>query len=120
MTSPSARLALGIHFGHDAAVSLCSPDRILFSLQEERVSRIKHHFGFPRQALEIALARSGAAARDIPIVAFSSSQVLFADRPSWVVPADADRAYSKALKDADARLQRTRDKVQRTWSEFAG
>jgi len=124
----STALALGIHVGHDAAVSICSPDGILFALQEERVSRIKHHFGFPRRSLELAFAHCGITGRDIDLVAFSSQEPLFPDRPdAWVVPADGDRVPARARMKASGRdrlppaerLAQIRDKVRRTWNEFA-
>jgi carbamoyltransferase len=122
------RLALGIHFGHDASVSVCSPAGILFALQEERVSRIKHHFGFPRQSLELALAHCGLDGRDIDIVAFSTFQALFPERRNaWVVPADGDRQPANVAQKATSRdrlapaerLAQMREKVRRTWNEFA-
>lgn len=122
-------LALGIHVGHDAAVSLCSPDGVIFSLQEERVSRIKHHFGFPRRSVEAALAFAGIDGGDLALVAFSSSQALFPDRPgAWTLPADGGRVPSRdaagsAKRDRLApaeRLVQLREKVARTWQEFAG
>jgi carbamoyltransferase len=125
MSSP---LALGIHFGHDASASICSPEGIVFALQEERVSRIKHHFGFPRRSIELALAHCGITGRDIDIVAFSTSQALFPERKgSWVIPADGDRLPATAQMNATARdrlapaarLAQLRDKVRRTWNEFA-
>jgi carbamoyltransferase len=125
----SNRLALGIHFGHDASVSVCSPDGILFALQEERVSRIKHHFGFPRQSLGLALAHCGIGGRDIDIVAFSTSQPLFPERVNaWVVPAEGGRQPASVAQKATARdrlapaerLAQLREKVRRTWTEFAG
>jgi carbamoyltransferase len=124
----SNRLALGIHFGHDASVSVCSPQGILFALQEERVSRIKHHFGFPRQSLEMALARCGIGGGDVDVVAFSTSQALFPERANaWVIPADGDRQPAHIQQQATARdklapaerLVQMRDKVRRTWNEFA-
>lgn len=123
------RLALGVHFGHDASVSVCSPDGILFALQEERVSRIKHHFGFPRQSLELAFAHCGLSGRDIDVVAFSTSQTLFPERSNaWVIPAEGDRqpvqvAQKLTSRDRLApaeRLAQMREKVRRTWNEFAG
>jgi len=122
-------LALGIHFGHDASAAICSPDGIVFALQEERVSRIKHHFGFPRQAIETALDWCGLTGQDLSLVAFSTNQPLFPERPAaWVVPADADRVLAAAMPAASARdklspperLARMREKVRRTWNEFAG
>jgi len=121
-------LALGIHFGHDAAVAVCSAQGILFALQEERVSRIKHHFGFPRQSIEIALAHCGVTPQDIQLVAFSTSQPMFPERRNtWVVPADGDRlpastqlgATSRDKRQPAERLAQTREKVRRKWNEFA-
>ena len=126
--SLGSRLALGIHFGHDASVSVCSPDGIVFSLQEERVSRIKHHFGFPRQSIEIALAHCGITGRDLSVVAFSTSQPMFPERPgTWVVPAEGERLPANTQSNATARdrlapaerLVQLRAKVRRTWNEFA-
>lgn len=71
------QFALGIHCGHDASVSICSPEGILFSVQEERLSRIKHHFGFPAMALPLALKCCGLTARDLSLVAFTTKDVLF-------------------------------------------
>lgn len=120
MRPSSQPVALGVHFGHDASVSVCSPEGVLFSLQEERVSRIKHHFGFPRQALAIALESCGITSRDLGLVAFSTSQSLFPGRTrAWVVPADGDRQPVQAEAGGAQRLARMRDKVRRTWGEFA-
>ena len=113
-------LALGIHFGHDASVSICSPEGVLFSLQEERVSRIKHHCGFPTRGLELALARYGQLGQDIPIVAFSTSDVILPEhRTAWLVPADGVRTRVGAANADGQRLATIRDKVHRTWNEFA-
>jgi carbamoyltransferase len=121
-------LALGIHFGHDASVAVCSPQGILFALQEERVSRIKHHFGFPRQSVAVALAHCGLSPQDIGIVAFSTSQPMFPQRRNaWIVPAEGDRQPAGAQSGAAARdklppaerLAQLREKVRRTWNEFA-
>jgi len=128
MTGSRGPLALGIHFGHDAAAAICSRDGILFALQEERVSRIKHHFGFPRRAIETALDYCGLTGRDVDLVAFSTAQALFPERPAaWVVPAEGNRVLASALPASSARdklspperLARVREKVRTTWHEFA-
>jgi len=113
-------LALGIHFGHDASVSVCSPDGVLFSLQEERVSRIKHHCGFPRRGVELALAQFGRPGRDIPLVAFSTSEVIAPEHlAAWVVPAEGGRKAAGGAPPDPQRLDMIREKVRRTWNEFA-
>ena len=79
-----------------SSASICSPEGILFALQEERVSRIKHHFGFPRLAIEIAFKHCAVSGTDIDIVAFSSSQALFPERQkAWVVPAEGERVPAR-------------------------
>lgn len=70
-------LALGIHFKHDASVAICSPEGIICSIAEERISRIKHHFGFPQRALEAAFRQCGISAKDISLVAFSTRKVAY-------------------------------------------
>lgn len=70
-------LALGIAVLHDASVALCSPDGILFALAEERVSGIKHHCGFPHQALDVLLRTCGVGSDDIDSIAFATNRVLY-------------------------------------------
>ena len=70
-------LALGIGVLHDASVALCSPDGIIFALAEERVSRIKHHCGFPHQALDVLLRTCSIGSEDIDMIAFATNRVLY-------------------------------------------
>ena len=69
----------------------------------------------------MALDRCHLEPADIKIVAFSSSQVLFPDRPrAWIVEAEGDRAAAPPPSSAHAeRFTRMREKVRRTWNEFA-
>ncbi|MBI2617108.1 hypothetical protein HYW55_03190 [Candidatus Gottesmanbacteria bacterium] len=69
--------ALGIHWAHDASVSVCSPKGILFSIQEERISRIKHYYGFPKKSILAALDFCNLTPADISIVAFTSSSIFY-------------------------------------------
>lgn len=72
MTS-NAQLILGIWDGHDAGVALVAADRILFAINEERLSRRKLEIGFPRQSIAAALEFSGMKANDIGGVAVSTT-----------------------------------------------
>jgi carbamoyltransferase len=74
------------------------------------------------------LAHCAISSTDIDIVAFSSSQPLFPERAkAWVVPAEGDRVPASAQMKATARdrlapaerLAQLREKVRRTWNEFA-
>lgn len=55
-------IILGISaFYHDSAIALLEDDRILFALQEERLSRIKADSTFPKLSIEAALHYMNAA-----------------------------------------------------------
>lgn len=106
-------LALGIHWAHDASVAICSPRGIECAIQEERVTRIKHHYGFPRQALETALRYLGITASDIELVAFSTRGVLYPQhRHHFVVDVDGVRRPGKrAVRASGLRSQIWEDVV---------
>ena len=80
--------ALGIHVAHDASVAICSPRGVVFAIQEERLSRIKHHYGFPERALRAALDATGLSAGDFSAVAFPTVNSLFPE---------AEKAFSTSL-----------------------
>lgn len=65
-------MILGISaFYHDAAAALVDGDgRIVAAAQEERFSREKHDFSFPRQAIRYCLAEAGIGVDDLELVAF--------------------------------------------------
>ena len=62
---------VGINDYHDASVCLLEDGRIRFAIQEERLSRIKNHSGFPYRALDTALRIGGLSVEDIDIFAFN-------------------------------------------------
>lgn len=70
-------IALGIHWAHDASVSLCSTDRILFSIAEERLTRIKHHYGFPCESIQAAVKFCREHHLRITHVAFTSELIFY-------------------------------------------
>jgi len=78
-------VALGVHWSHDAAVSICTPDGIVFSLAEERIVRIKHYYGFPIQAIRVALEFCGLSGRDIDLFAFSAKKPMFTHHRRYAV-----------------------------------
>lgn len=103
---PARPLALGIHWAHDAAAAICSPEGILFSLQEERPTRIKHYYGFPCRSIESALAFCGLRAADIDLVAFSSQSVFYPEHPRVrVVRADGPAAPAPGRSGPARRLR---------------
>ena len=88
-------LALGIHWAHDASVAICSPEGILCAIAEERISRIKHYYGFPYRAIETALQFCGLTGADIDFVALSTKSVLFPQRANYVI-VDADGSLTSS------------------------
>jgi len=62
---------LGISaFYHDSAACLVRDGRIVAAAQEERFTRIKHDFSFPRNAIEFCLKAGKVRAADLDYVAF--------------------------------------------------
>jgi len=62
---------LGISaFYHDSAACLVQDGRILAAAQEERFTRKKHDFSFPKKAVHYCLEESGIQGRDLDFVAF--------------------------------------------------
>jgi carbamoyltransferase len=68
---------LGLHLGHDAAIALCSSSGVVFSIAEERLSRIKHCSGFPENALNYLFNKLGVRSEEIAGVAFGASHPYF-------------------------------------------
>lgn len=62
---------LGISaFYHDSAACLLRDGEIVAALQEERFTRRKHDFRFPRRAIERCLKEGGIESNDLDLVAF--------------------------------------------------
>ena len=62
---------LGISaFYHDSAASLIKDGEIIAAAQEERFTRKKHDFSFPKNAIDYCLKEGGISVGDIDIVAF--------------------------------------------------
>lgn len=93
----SRPLALGIHWAHDASVAICSSKGILCAIAEERISRIKHYYGFPYRAIETALQVCGLTGADIDFVAISTKSVLFPQHTNYVV-VDADGTLTSSTR----------------------
>lgn len=81
---------------HDSSVAWIRNGRIEFALSEERISRIKHDYAFPRAALQETLRFAGLEPRDFAQVAVSwlpyRSWSGFFDRSIWDVPKTVGRS----------------------------
>ncbi|MBX2811206.1 MAG: carbamoyltransferase [Myxococcales bacterium] len=72
---------LGISaFYHDSAACLVRDGEIVAAAQEERFSRIKHDYRFPKQAIDFCLGEAGITPEDVNHVAFYDKPLLKFDR----------------------------------------
>lgn len=62
---------LGIScYYHDAAAVLLKDGKLVAAAEEERFSRIKHDYGFPKKAIQFCLEQEGIAGADLDYVVF--------------------------------------------------
>ena len=72
---------LGISsYYHDSAAALVNDGTIVAAAQEERFTRKKHDFNFPKSAIEYCLAEAGITAKDLSYVAFYDKPLLKFER----------------------------------------
>jgi carbamoyltransferase len=72
---------LGIScFYHDSAAALIKDGTIVAAAQEERFTRKKHDFNFPKSAIEYCLREAAITARDLSYVAFYDKPLLKFER----------------------------------------
>lgn len=62
-------LVLGVNFGHDSAASIIKDGKLLYSIEEEKLSRVKQDFGWPTMAIRKGFRQTGIAPADVDVVA---------------------------------------------------
>lgn len=62
---------VGIHDNHNASVCLLKDGNVLFAIEEERLSRVKNHCGFPFLSLDLTLRANDLTVDSIDVFAFS-------------------------------------------------
>ncbi len=82
---------LGIWDGHDSGAVLIEGARILFAINEERLSRRKLEITFPAQSIQACLAAAGTPLAEIADIAVSSSD--FAKTLARVLPSLKEEYY---------------------------
>ena len=64
---------LGLNCDHaDSAACIISNDEIVCAIEEERLSRVKHHFGFPYKSIKFCLDTAKLKLSEIDIVSINS------------------------------------------------
>ncbi len=64
---------LGINFSHDSSVTLISNGKVLFSIEEEKVSRTKQDYGWPLRAINHLFENSPVKRSEIDFIAFGGN-----------------------------------------------
>jgi len=67
-------LILGMHFGHDGAVSVIKDGKVLSYISRERTSRVKHAIGITTNELDLALEEAQIKVSDIDYCTIVSTQ----------------------------------------------
>jgi carbamoyltransferase len=71
MTKRSVILGIGGALGHDANAALLMDGRLISASQEERFTRIKHEWNFPRLAILDCLGSAGLGPEQVEVCAFA-------------------------------------------------
>ena len=67
-------IILGMHFGHDGAVSIIKDGEVLSYISRERTSRVKHAIGITTNELDLALVEAQIKVDDIDYCTVVSTQ----------------------------------------------
>jgi carbamoyltransferase len=90
---------LGISaFYHDSAACVVRDGRIISAAQEERFSRKKHDFSFPKNAINSCLKDSGLKVKDLDLIAFYDKPFIKFERILETYLAYAPKGISSFIK----------------------
>ena len=67
-------IILGLHFGHDASISLIKNGKIIFCYERERYCRIRHVIGISSNDIEKALDDFDYNIKDVDYCSVTSTQ----------------------------------------------
>lgn len=71
---------VGINPGYDSTAAVLVDGKIAAIVEEERLSRVKNHLGFPLRAIPEALRVAGVKPKEVDLVTFSFVEYLHANR----------------------------------------
>ena len=107
-------LVLGLHFGHDASVALLRDGKIIYALEKERTSRVKHVIAVEADDVRAALDAVQLDISDVDCCAITNTQgldYLFMDpgllsfKPDRAAAAAIPSPYQMMLDTRQAYLQ---------------
>src|SRR5499433_611843 len=79
---------------HDAAAALLHDGKLVAAAEEERFTRIKHDYGFPKNAIQFCLDKAGITGQDLDHVVFFEKPFRKLDR----ILATVLQTYPKSWK----------------------
>src|SRR5215831_5055319 len=65
---------LSLYSGHNASACIGDEHGLRFAIQEERLTREKNYWGFPRLSIHACLEAVGASPRDVAVVPIGGRQ----------------------------------------------
>lgn len=65
-------IILGINFGHDSAAALINDGKIINAIEEEKISRIKQDFGWPKKAIAKIFEQNNIKPNEVDRIVFGS------------------------------------------------
>ena len=72
---------LGISaFFHDASAAIFKDGKLIAAIEEEKLSRIKHDYGFPSKAIQFCLEEANISSKDLEYVVFYEKPFVKFDR----------------------------------------
>ena len=66
---------IGISFGHSAATTYVENGKLIFAVEEEKMSRIKGHITFPNKSLSYILNKFNLSTNDIDFIAVGCEDI---------------------------------------------
>ncbi|MCO4782629.1 MAG: carbamoyltransferase [Candidatus Cloacimonetes bacterium] len=97
--SGKATYTLGISaFYHDSAAALLKDGEILYAVQEERFTRLKHDASFPVQSILWCLQKANISAHQIEAIAFYDKPILKFERIIETLLQTCPKGYKNFLK----------------------
>lgn len=69
-------IVLGLHFGHDASISVIRDGEVLICLERERLTKVKHAIAITANDIELCLADVGLSINDVEYCGLTSTQLV--------------------------------------------
>ncbi len=69
-------IILGLHFGHDASITIVQDGKVLICLEVERIRRVKHAIGIKPEEILLALQDVNLTIADIDYATLTSTQLV--------------------------------------------